>query len=213
MGLSLLSSRRSDAGPVDFFEGSGGWTANSARFPRRQVGLLGRHRGTVRPRLSGKLDGDTLKALRELGMDLEHLQPGYSASLWLSAVQLVIQRALTDRPELDAYRYLGERSVLGLEVTMMGRAMAALAKLVGPRRMLLRLPHSIRSADNFSACTVEERGPGCFEVKIQPTMLPPEFWHGVLDAAVTIAGGKQIRVRTLESQPAQELARFEVKWG
>src|SRR4051794_26244070 len=83
-----------------------------------------------------------LKAqLRNVGIDLDRpLLPAYPSDTWQTAVGVI---AKTLHPHLSmgqAQWKLGESTVYGFEQTVLGKAMVALSKLIGPRRALLRFP-------------------------------------------------------------------------
>src|SRR4051812_21021858 len=72
--------------------------------------------------LEGRLDEPTRQTLRGLGLDVGKLLPGYSIEVWEKAVALVVTRALPDLTRPEAHRFLGQRSVLGVGDTLVGKA-------------------------------------------------------------------------------------------
>ena len=88
----------------------------------------------------------------------------------------------------------------------MGKAMLAMARVVGPRRMLLRMPNSVKSGSNFAQLDARELAPNEFLLTSQPYMGYGEFMQGSVSAAIDISGAKTARSRSSEyDRPAEKL--------
>ncbi len=154
-----------------------------------------------------ELTPETLGELRALGIDLGRpLLPAYPAELWHRALHLVAERVYPTLSLPEAYRRMGERTVYGLDGTLLGKAMLAMARVIGPRRMLVRLPNSVKSGSNFAQLDAKELAPNAFLLTSQPYMGYGEFMQGSVSAAIDIAGAKQGSVEIVEyDRPAEKL--------
>lgn len=151
--------------------------------------------------------------LASLGINLKKLPPAIATETWQRAVE-VVARALY--PELtmgQAQRKLGESTVYGFEQTMFGKAVIALSKVIGPRRVLQRFPQTSRSSNNFSIMIAKELSPTEFEMTAHPYDGAPEFIIGCLHAVVDITGGKDPKVELIEHDPKTEKIVLRVKWS
>ncbi|WNG22714.1 DUF2378 family protein [Cystobacter fuscus] len=89
--------------------------------------------------------------LRAAGVDLDKpLLPAYSIKTWSQCVVLSAPVAFPNELPSVAWHKLGERMIDGYQETMIGRAMFASLRLLGPRRMLLRAKRSFRSGNNYT---------------------------------------------------------------
>jgi uncharacterized protein (TIGR02265 family) len=155
-----------------------------------------------------------LKAeLGTLGFNLDKpLLPAYPSDDWQKAVD-AIARAL--HPELsmgEAQRKLGESTVYGFEQTVLGKAMVALSRIIGPRRALHRFPTMSRSSNNFSRMEAREVAPNDFELICEPYVGWPEYVQGCIRAVVDVCGGKEARVDLVSHSPETERIVLRATW-
>ncbi len=168
--------------------------------------------------VEGLMKGMALEAsvraeLRELGIDVDRpLLPAYPAELWHRALHLIAQRVHPTMSIAEAYRRMGERTVYGMEDTLLGRATLAMAKLVGPRRMLLRLPNSAKSGSNFARLEVQELSPTEFLLTSQPYMGYAEFMQGSVRAAIEICGAPKGTVEIVDHDRRTEQLVLRASW-
>jgi uncharacterized protein (TIGR02265 family) len=155
-----------------------------------------------------------LKAeLRGLGFNLDKpLLPAYPSDDWQKAVD-AIARSL--HPELtmgEAQRKLGESTVYGFEQTVLGKAMVALSRIIGPRRALHRFPMMSRSSNNFSRMEARELAPSDFELVCDPYVGWPEYVQGCIRAVIDVCGGKDPRVDLVSHSPEIEQVVLRASW-
>jgi len=89
--------------------------------------------GQVTPALSAKL--------RELGLDLDQkLRPTYPREAWSRMLEVTVAELFPSVSRQEGFRRLGELAVNGIGNTMIGKVLVQMARLMGPRRSMLRLP-------------------------------------------------------------------------
>ncbi|EPX64253.1 hypothetical protein D187_005387 [Cystobacter fuscus DSM 2262] len=89
--------------------------------------------------------------LRAAGVDLDRpLLPAYPIKTWSQCIALSAPVAFPNELPSMAWHKLGERMIDGYQETMIGRAMFASLRLLGPRRMLQRAKRSFRSGNNYT---------------------------------------------------------------
>ena len=89
--------------------------------------------------------------LRGVGVELDKpLLPAYPVQTWSRCIELCAPFAFPNESPQAAWFKLGERMIDGYQETMIGRAMFASLRLLGPRRMLQRSRRSFRSGNNYT---------------------------------------------------------------
>ena len=170
--------------------------------------------GLVRGLGAALTENATLKAeLRAMGLDLDKpLLPGYPAELWHRALELIARKLYPQLTVPQAYFKMGERTVYGLSDTIFGKATIALAKLVGPRKMLHRMPISVKSGSNFAELSVQELSPTEILLASQPYMGWGEYMQGSVLAAITLGGAVEPSVEIVEYNRSSEKLVLRSKW-
>ncbi|MFO0598372.1 MAG: DUF2378 family protein [Myxococcaceae bacterium] len=113
--------------------------------------------------------------------------------------------------ENDRYVELGRVFIAGYEKTLLGSAMLAMLKIIGPRRALDRLTRSMRTANNFSSGTFESLAPNHHRITINYT-IRPGFYQGLLEAALLRAGAKDLKIAVINTT-AELVTTYEVTWA
>lgn len=149
--------------------------------------------------------------LRELGIDLaKPLLPAYPVPVWNQALEAA-GRALYPNEELTvAVRRIGERMISGYNLTLIGKAVIAMAKLIGPRRALLRTRQNWRSGNNYSEAEVTELAPTDFRLVLNESGVSRWVSAGLLQAGLEMAGAQALKVE-LESFTDTH-ATYRVTW-
>jgi uncharacterized protein (TIGR02265 family) len=132
-------------------------------FSHSLQGLMSRaFPGGVPPELKAKL--------RTVGVDLDRpLLPAYPRETWARCIELAAPLAFPRESRELAWRKLGERMIDGYQETMIGRAMFATLRLLGPRRMLQRSQKSFRSGNNYTEVRLTDVAPTVVDVWINET--------------------------------------------
>jgi uncharacterized protein (TIGR02265 family) len=153
-----------------------------------------------------------LKAeLFELGLDLEAAPKDVSQEQWAkilaAAVKHLYPRLSTD----DGFYRLGETLMQGYESTIMGKALFAMMRLLGPHRVIKRLTSQLRSGNTYSEGTAKETGPNRYEVWTNECNGNPGYLRAVLYGGLYRAGAKNLQVKILSFDG--HAATFDVSWA
>jgi uncharacterized protein (TIGR02265 family) len=168
--------------------------------------------GLLRHGLEGRPTARLKERLRQIGVDVERpLLPAYPVPLWFYCLRAIIEELYPGRDPEAAFRDLGARMTAGYGSTLVGRALYLLARLLGPRRMVLRLPHMLASGDNYTNAEVVERGPCHYEMRMNSAVEAPGYAEGIIEALLRLSGAQAPRVRVLEKGHGSTL--FELQWG
>ena len=153
-----------------------------------------------------------LKAeLKALGLDLDRkLPPAVTRLVWYASIDAVVRHLYAELPRDEAHRALGRRMMEGIENTLFGRTMLPAVKLLGPRRLLKRVPSNMKSSNNFSIGVMTELAPTSMRLEVDDVGDAPHIFRGSLERMVIWAGGKDVVV-TVEA-PKLPAATYLVNW-
>jgi uncharacterized protein (TIGR02265 family) len=149
-------------------------------------------------------------SLRSKGLDLDKpLRPGYPAADFHKWVELVAAQVFPDDRRDEAIRKIGHRAVAGLEEGLVGKALSAGLKLIGPRRSLQRVERIFKNNNNYQVATLVEITERDAKVKLSEVYGMPTYYQGLFEAAVSIIGAKQPKVTLLASPGPGVLLHIE----
>ena len=158
------------------------------------------------------LKGPLRESVRAAGLDLDKpLLPGYPFTTFVAVMRLTAQAAFPELPREQALYQLGRKLVDGYWETLVGKALLAVLKLIGPRRALLRTEKNFRSANNYTECRFTELGPAEFEMWMNEGEGEPSYTAGIVAAGLDAAGAHQAQVTMLAKKDGGTV--FHVKWG
>jgi uncharacterized protein (TIGR02265 family) len=162
--------------------------------------------------LGDRLDERAHQRFAEIGIPLRgKLQPAYPREVWLKAGQLASQLLSPHLPADQQKVVLGRRFVHGFGETIVGKALLAAMRVLGPKRALLRLERSLRTGNNYSTVTLRELGEGQLELEVSDAPFP-EYYQGMVEASLELTGCKSWEVKLLKrvGNETTYSIRFEV---
>ena len=160
--------------------------------------------GQITPSLSAKL--------RAIGVDLnQKLKPTYPREVWTRALELTVSELYPGASREEGYRRLGELAVNGIGYTMIGKVLVQMARLMGPRRSMLRLPQVFSSVNNFMKMELTEMEPGHFRAHVNEDYGHPAYVQGAMTAAMNLADAKGLQVSILDAQTKG--ISLDVRWA
>lgn len=148
---------------------------------------------------------------KEAGIDLRApLKPGYSMKSWDAAVAIAAEEI---HPRVDlpvAFEALGAALTQGYFDTMIGSAMAAMLRLIGPSRAIRRIERSVRSGNNYTESSLVELSPTHFQIHTNETGRLRDNLCGVIRRGIEISGAKNVRCKVLRFDDAS--ADYDIEW-
>lgn len=152
-------------------------------------------RGRVSPRLKQRL--------RQVGIDLDRpLLPAYPVSLWEQCLNVIVEETFPGAPREEAFRQLAGHHVEGYGRTLVGRAAYGVLRLLGPRRVVQRLPQTLRSTDNYTQVELTEQGPTTFTMWTNSKVSAPGYAEALFESLLRLGGAVSPRV-TRASEDAE----------
>jgi uncharacterized protein (TIGR02265 family) len=135
--------------------------------------------------LKGRLPPATLEAVKAEGIDLSRpLLPAYPLAVWERALSHAGAGAFPGLSPERARFELGRHMLAGYDATVLGKAVVAMGRLVGPRRTLERMARNTRTANNYVDLTVEPLSDG----RMRLTWTPVPELRAKVEAAGALAG-------------------------
>ncbi|XXF78702.1 TIGR02265 family protein [Myxococcaceae bacterium GXIMD 01537] len=170
-------------------------TARPQPRPEQRVVFASVVEGLLRHGLQGRVSPRLRERLRQAGLDLDRpLLPAYPVPMWAHCLGIIAEEAYPGMPAEEAFRRLAEQHVEGYGNTLFGRAVYRVMRLLGPRRMVLRLPQTLRGTDNYTEADLVEVGPACFEMRVNSVMEWPGYAESLFEAFLRMAGAEDPRV-------------------
>lgn len=156
-------------------------------------------------------DGKLAEGLLELGYDIRKPELNYSILTWQRGVNLARQELFGHMSDDEAYRLLGRKLVAGFLETLVGRVVAVALPMIGPARVVDRLPRYLammgRDDLEVTITTVTERSR---RIYFPDRYNRPEFFAGALEVALERASARQFLVTVEERTP--EGYRLFLRW-
>lgn len=162
-------------------------------------------------RALGPLDADTREKFRALGFDPARLEPAYPVERYVALQRLAVERFAGDVPFSLGIETLGRRFVDGYGETLIGRAVLASLKLLGPRRTLERLTRTLSTGTSFFATKLTETSPGVWQLWLNRVTYPG-WYVGLIRRGLELAGAHDIDLKVLHHEGPGLGLTLEVRW-
>lgn len=157
--------------------------------------------GLIQHGLRGQVSLRLRERLRQLGLDVDRLPSSFPVVKWWPCLHAIVEEAFPGVPTQEGFRRLARQHVEGYGRTLLGRATLRVLRLLGPRRMVQRLPNVLSSTDNYTQGTVLEREPGAWELTLNSGGHPPGYIESLFESILEACGAREPRVRRLSSTP------------
>lgn len=148
--------------------------------------------------------------LKALGIDLSGKPKSVPHAQWKDALRLAATE-LFDGSEDERYRQLGNAVLLRHEETVMGKAVIAVMRLMGPTRVLKRINSTLGSGNNYIQANLAPTSLTSWEGTVNECNGNPYYIAGVVQQGLIITGAKDPRV--LVSGFDGHSATFQISWG
>ncbi|MGV3624678.1 MAG: DUF2378 family protein [Archangium sp.] len=149
-------------------------------------------------------------AFKRAGIDGKKFQAAYPLAQYTDLLDACGSSRFAHLEPLQRFTEVGRLFMVGYEKTLVGQALLAVLKVLGPRRMLDRMTRNFRTANNYTEVTVETVSPTQHVVRITHVARPGLF-IGLLEAGLTYAGAKDATVKLVDHH--DKVARYEVRWA
>ena len=148
--------------------------------------------------------------LKELGIDVKGKPRSVPHAQWKQAIHLAATELFEGSTD-ERFRQLGRTVMLRHDETVMGKAVIAVMKLMGPRRVLGRINTTLRSGNNYIEANLAPIGPTTWEGTVNECNGNPQYIAGVLEQGLIISGGVNVKVDVSDFDGHS--AKFQITWG
>lgn len=170
--------------------------------------------GLLQHGLHGRVTPRLKQRLRQVGIDLDRpLLPAYPVPLWTHCLSVIIEETYPGLPREEAFRRLAETHVQGYGRTVIGRAVYGVMRLLGPRRLVQRLPQTLRATDNYTEVELLERGPTTYEMKMNSVLETPGYVEALFESLLRVGGADSPRVTRIHVDPAVPSSTYQLIWA
>lgn len=162
--------------------------------------------------VQGHLTPPVVAGLQALGLDVtQPLRPAYPHTLFTEVVTYLAGQLHPGLEKQEAISLIARHFMDAYGETMVGRAMMAMIRLIGPRRALERVTRQFRTGNNFSETRLLAKGPADYELWVNDVRMPG-WYVGIVSRGLELAGAKNVKVELLGAQPGVE-GTFRCTWS
>lgn len=160
--------------------------------------------------LHARIGPELKEKLKALHIDLDGKPKNVPQADWVRALRLAADELFTG-PLDERYRSLGRAVLQRFEDTLMGRAIIAVMRVMGPARALKRIETNLRGGNNFIRASLVQQGERQFVSEVNECNGNPHYIAGVIDAALHITGAKEVQVKVLHFDG--HAAKYAITWS
>ncbi len=154
-----------------------------------------------------------LKAeLKAAGLNLDaKIEPAYPAASAEQWIELAARRQFPGFTHEEAMQRMGGLFFEGWQQTLLGKATAALLKVIGPTSALKRMNRNFRTGDNFTEAQFHENGPGDVVLRFSRMLAGPEYTRGIIQAGGRLTGAHDLSISIESQNPPAAVLR--IRWN
>lgn len=161
-------------------------------------------------RCAKELSQEGWDELSRLGVDKDKRLPAYEFQRWCQAVSFLASQLHPQLPLGDAEFQLGSDFIERYAETLIGRALFAVLRILGPQRILRRMARSFRTGTNFTTADLTEETDTGALLRIASIEPRARFTHGLLARGLQLAGIQGVKVDI--AAIVGEAATYRVSW-
>lgn len=130
----------------------------------------------------------------EAGIDLrKQLETRYLMPTWERAVTIAAEELHPSLPREDAFELLGAALTQGYFNTLVGSAMGAMLRIIGPARAMRRIEASVRTANNYTESSLIEHAPNHYSVIVNEVGPLRDHLRGAVRRGIEVAGAQNLK--------------------
>lgn len=160
--------------------------------------------------LGGNLNSEAKARFVAVGVDYDHrLLPAYPLETWVAAMELGAVLFSPGAGPAQRHFLLGRRMVDTYGETLVGRALLAVMRVIGPQRTMERMTRNLRTTNNYTESSMTTLPDGRVTVWCS-RVVSPEFYRGMFTRTIEAAGGREARVEIVSADASG--GTFAVSW-
>jgi uncharacterized protein (TIGR02265 family) len=164
---------------------------SSSGGPTEEVIFAGAVEGLFFKGLGERVTPQLRDELKAIGLDLSRdLMPAYPRKVWNAAIPLAAQHVWPMLDVGEAHVRLGRAIIDGFKRTLLGSALAGMAKVLGPMRTLARMRKNLRTGANYNEVNLTTEADNRVLFWINEPFIHPGYVQGLIEGSLEISGGK-----------------------
>lgn len=164
---------------------------SSSGAPTEEVIFAGAVEGLFFKGLAERVTPQLREELKAIGLDLSRdLLPAYPRKVWNASIALAAQHVFPTLDVGEAHVRLGRAIIDGFKRTLLGSALAGMAKVLGPMRTLARMRKNFRTGANYNEVNLTPESDTRVLFWINEPFIHPGYVQGMLEGSLEISGGK-----------------------
>lgn len=180
--------------------------------PAEEVIFAGAVEGLFLKGLGSRVTPALQEELKAVGLDLTcRLLPAYPRKVWNAALPLAVQHVWPALDAAEGHYRLGRAIIDGFKETLLGRALAGMARVLGPMRTLGRMRQNLRTGGNYNEITLTRETANQVLFWINEPFIHPGYVQGLLHGSIEISGGRDGTVAVFSRDEAG--TTYRVSWA
>ncbi len=160
--------------------------------------------------LGGNVNNDAKARFAALGVNFDQrLLPAYPLETWVRAMELGAVLFSPGASPAQRQFLLGRRMVDAYGETLVGRALLAVMRVIGPRRTMERMTRNLRTTNNYTESSMTTGSDGRATVWCS-RVVSPDFYCGMFTRTIEAAGGQDVSVEVISADASG--GTFSVWW-
>jgi uncharacterized protein (TIGR02265 family) len=136
--------------------------------------------------------------LKKLGVNLDRpFNPAYAIETWAAVIDAGARHVYPELQRPEAFWQLGRDTIDGFAHTLIGKALFAMMKLLGPARSLERAARSYASTNNYTKVGLNRLGHTSYDFHLNEKHTLPQFDMGAMEALLQLCGARNVRIALL----------------
>lgn len=169
--------------------------------------------GLLQHGLHGRVSPRLKLRLKQAGIDMDRpLLPAYPVPLWMRCLSVIVEETFPGVPREEAFRQLADAHVQGYGRTIIGRAVYGVMRLLGPRRLVERLPQTLRATDNYTEVEIVARGPTTYEMRMNSNLDTPGYTEALFESMLRVGGAESPKVTKTHMDEAAPSSTYLLTW-
>ncbi len=161
--------------------------------------------------LADKITPELKDKLRAVGLDLDaKIEKGIPRAVYAKALKVTVKHLHPGVDETEGYRQLGMSMIAGLERTLIGKALVSMWPIFGPNRVLSRMQESFSTVNNYLKTELKSEAKNHHVIVMNELNGNPGYFRGIIQAALTKAGCKNLQVEAFDLKGAG--GSYRVRW-
>lgn len=132
--------------------------------------------------------GEFLERLVAAGYDPTGQVERYSLEVYRRCLEIARTTVFPDKPVDDGYRLLGRAWFDGFTQTKVGKVLLVIARLVGPDRIITRIPVYVKAGREDVEASVRAIGPGHWCITVTDVSPTPMMTAGIMEGVMRSTG-------------------------